>query len=394
MASTNVTDVAYVKETVAGTTPASPDFQRLPVTGCNLAEQFTTAVSEALRKDRMVDDLIIVDMDVNGGIPFELTYEAFKPMLISLLQGGAAISTVAIADATDLSITASTKTLGATTTDFLTSNVKVGQFIKIAGFTTAGNNGLFRVASVAQHAVVLEDPLSSLVDEVAGDPVDVTGLCYRNGIAVPDSYTFRKSFSIPGKPEAIFYYRGCQISGMTFNFATGSILNGEMTVTGLTAQGTTTALSGETIDEVADYTLLNSVSSITSLRLEGLPSNAFFSSLNLTVDNGANPQKGLAQLGARGIANFTLNITGTVELYFEDLSVYNIFKSSTGFLMSFTLEDGDGNIMVLTMPKTKFETLTEPVPGKDQFLMESGSIRALRDSVTNCMIQVDFFPAA
>lgn len=394
MASTNVTDVAYVKETVAGTTPASPDFQRLPVTGCNLAEQFTTAVSEALRKDRMVDDLIIVDMDVNGGVPFELTYEAFKPMLISLLQGGAAISTVAIADATDLSITASTKTLGATTTDFLTSNVKVGQFIKIAGFTSAGNNGLFRVASVAQHAVVLEDPLSLLVDEVAGDSVDVTGLCYRNGIAVPDSYTFRKSFSIPGKPEAIFYYRGCQISGMTFNFATGSILNGEMTVTGLTAQGTTTALSGETIDEVADYTLLNSVSSITSLRLEGLPSNAFFSSLNLTVDNGANPQKGLAQLGARGIANFTLNITGTVELYFEDLSVYNIFKSSTGFLMSFTLEDGDGNIMVLTMPKVKFETLTEPVPGKDQFLMESGSIRALRDSVTNCMIQVDFFPAA
>lgn len=394
MASTNVTDVAYVKETVAGTTPATPSFQRLPVTGCNLAESFTTAVSEALRKDRMVDDLIIVDMDVNGGVPYELTFEAYRPMIVSLLQGGAPVATVAIADATDLSIVASTHTLASTTTDFEAANIIQGMFLKISGFTTAGNNGVFRVASVAEHAVVLEDPLSSLADEAAGDSVDVSGLCYRNGIAAPDSYTFRKSFSIPGKPEAIFYYRGCQISAMTFNFATGSILNGEMTVNGLTGEGTTSAISGESIAGVPEYTLMNSVNSLTRVRLTGLPANAFFSSLNLTVDNGANPQKGLAQLGARGIANFTLNITGTVELYFEDLSVYTIFKNSQGFLMSFTLQDGDGNIMVLTMPKVKFETLTEPVPGKDQFLMESGSVRALRDATTNCQIQVDFFPAA
>lgn len=393
MASTNTLDVAYVKETVAGTTPNTPAFQRLPVTGCALAEQFSTAVSDAIRKDRMVDDLVVVDADINGSVDYELSFAAYRPMLISLLQTASPVSTVNIS-ASDVVVAPVGKTLTTTAGDFVAGGVKVGQLVRLSGFAQAKNNGVFRVVTVTAKVLTLADPGNKLTAEAAGASVKIAGTCYRNGSDVPDSYTFRKSFNIPGKPAAVFYYRGCQISAMSFQFAQRSILKGGMSVVGMTAEGTTTALAGESLTDVAEYTVMNSVSSVSALTLEGLPDSAFFSSLSLTVDNGANPQKGIAQLGARGIANFTQNITGSVELYFEDLAVYNIFKAAQAFHMSIVLQDGAGNMIAITLPKCKFESLSEPVSGKDQFLMESASIRALRDSTTNCQIQIDFFPVS
>ncbi|MGE4486370.1 MAG: phage tail tube protein [Synergistaceae bacterium] len=391
MASTNVTDLAYVKETVAGTTPDNPTFQRLPVKGVDLTDNIATATSEVLRKDRQIDDLVVVDLDVNGPVPYELTYAAFKPMMTALLQGGAAVADVSIAAATDIAAVSTSSQFTSTTTDFVSEGIVVGCYIRVAGFATAANNGVFKVTTVAANAITVD---GTLTDEAATPAITIDAECYRNGSEVPDSFTFRKSFDAPGGVESIFYYRGCQISAMTMDFASGSILSGEMTVTGMTSEATDTPLTGESINDVAAYTLMNGVSSVTKVDLPGLPATAFFSTLSLTVDNNVNAKKGIGQLGARGLANFTVNVTASIEMYFEDLALYNKYKNSTPFSVAFILEDGDGNIMVISMPKCKFEELTEPVSGKDQFLMENGSLRALRDAgVTNCTIQFDFFPA-
>lgn len=393
MSSTNVLDLSYVKETEEGVTPSNPTFQRLPITGCNLKDNISTKESEAIRKDRMTDDLIVVDAEVNGPIPYELSYTAYKPFMQSLVQASAASATVAVVDATDLSINATTKALESTTTDLAAAGIIVGMKLRITGFTEAGNNGIFPVTAVTANSVTLGAEDGVLVTEAAGDAVDLDGLCYRNGIAAPDTYTFKKDISVPGKTPSMFYYRGCQISMMSFNFETGEILKGEMGVNGMSAEARTSALTGESIDDTAAYTIMNSVSSITNIDITGLPETAFFKKLDLTIDNNANLKKGIGQLGARGIANFKLKVTGSIEMYFEDLSLYNIYKAATPFSLSFTLEDGDGNQIVFTLPKVKFEELDEPIGGGDEFLMEEGSIKALRDTVTNCMVQFDFFPA-
>lgn len=391
MASTNVTDLAYVKETVAGTTPDTPTFQRLPITGVDLSDNITTAVSETLRKDGQIDDLVVVDLDVNGPIPYELCFGPYKPLLTSLLLGGAAIADVAIAAATDIAAVAATSQFTSTTTDFVSEGVVLGCYIKVAGFVNAGNNGVFKVTAVEANALTVD---ATLTEEAATPAINIDAECYRNGAEVADSYTFRKSFSVPGKDEAIFYYRGCQISAATLEFASGAILKGEMSVTGLTSEATTTPITGESINEVASYQIMNGVSSVTKVDLPGLPADAFFRTLNLSIDNNVNPQKGIGVLGARGLANFTRNVTASIEMYFEDLTLYDKYKSSAPFSVAFTLQDGDGNIMVISMPKCKFEELSEPVGGKDEFLTEEGSLRALRDATTNCTVQFDFFPAA
>lgn len=392
ISSTNYTDFSYVKETTPGTTPDTPAFQRLPVTGVNLSDSLAAAVSEVIRSDRQTDDLVIVDSEVGGDCNYELSYAAFKPIIASLLQGGDLVTIDQAAS--DVTVTASTKTFSsAGTINFATAGLLPGCRIRVAGFTNAANNGVFKVATVTAGAFTVEE---TITDEAAGNAVTFDVSFVRNGAEDMDTYTFRKQINAPSASNAIFYYRGCAINTMSFEFASGSILNGSFGVMGRTSEGTDTEITGETIADVASYRIMNGVSSVTSIDISGLPATTAFSSLSLNVDNQINAAKAIGVLGAADLAPFSLKVTADIEIYFEDLSMYDAYKDSTEFSLGFTLEDAsvNPNIMTIDLPKCKFEELSEPVDGKDAFLMESGSLRALRHATLNHMIQVCFFDAA
>jgi hypothetical protein len=385
-ASTNQTSLSYIEEVTPGVTPASPQFQILPTTGGAPSGKITTTTSQVIRRDRQIDDLVPTDSEVGGEIKYELAYGPFKPLIAALLEGPTVVVDIA---GTDLFVTGP-DTFGSTTTDFDVEEVVVGMNIRVMGFTTAANNGIFKVLSVAPNEIVVD--ASTLVSEIAGDSVTIDAECVRNGAETPKSYTFLKFVEGITTP-AYFYYTGCQVSKMNFDFQTGAILAGSLELVGLEEIPTTTAKAGQGLVDVASYSLLNSVSSITKIDIQGLPVDTSFSSLNLTVDNGITRAKAIGVLGAVDVAAFTLNVTAAIALYFNDLSTYQLYVNAQAFSIAFTLEDNDGNIMVVSLPKCKFEELDAPIDGKDSFLMLNGSLRALRDDVTNSTIQVDFFDA-
>jgi hypothetical protein len=392
ISTTNYVQFSYIKETVPGETPATPQFQKIPVKSVGLSDNITTSTSEVIRDDRQTDDLTIVDAEVSGDCNYELSYSPFKPLIVSLLQGGALISVSEAGSDVTVAQTGSTYT-SAATINFGTSGLLPGMKVRVAGFTDPANNGIKTVVTATAGVLTVEE---TLADEAAGDSVTFDVECVRNGAETMDTYTFKKKINAPGATNAFFYYRGCAINKMSFDFATGAILTGAMGLIGRTAEARTSDLTGEqTPLEVPSYRIMNSVSSITSITATGLPTTAEFSNLNLTIDNQAKAAKAIGTLGAADIAPLSLQVTGDIELYFEDLSLYNIYKAATEFALSFTLEDATAsqNIMVIDLPKCKFNELSEPVDGKDAFLMESGSLTALRDATNNYTVQFSFFDA-
>jgi len=386
--STNRTDLAYVEEVTPGTTPVTPTFQSLPVTGNGLQTQIATAVSEAIRNDRQTDDLIAVDEDSTGSTPFELTFEAWSPFLVALLQGLA--PTVLNVSGSDVSVTSGTNTYttsGAVDFSTLTPNM----FVNVSGFTDAANNGPKQVVSSTATDLIVTDV--NLVTVGAGDAVSFDAASYRNGAEAAQTYSFRKSVEPSGGVESIFYFRGCEIGQMVFNYETAAILTGSMDIIGLTSEGTITPIAGETITDVASYSLMNSVTSVASIEVTGLPVSTEFMTLNLSINNNINPAKAIGTLGAIDLASFTLDPTGDIEIYFEDLSAYNLFRASQSFSLSIALVDAVGNTIVMSMPYCKFETLEEPIPGKDEFMMQNGTFRALRDPTYDYTLQFDIIPA-
>lgn len=387
--STNKTDISYVIESTPGTTPTTPSFQLLPTTGGGPMGENTTAVSEVIRSDRQIDDLVLVDQDVNGAISKELSYTPYKPLIISLLQDDTP-NTINIVDATDIGVT-SPSTFTSSTTSFVTSGVVKDSFFKASGFANAENNGVFRVETVTANSITVSS--TTLTTEAAGVTVTFNGISYRNGTKnPPDSYTFLKRVITPVETSH-FYYAGCQISGMTFNFTTGSILNGEMQIVGLEETITDTPLAGQTVTNVPSYQIMNSVTSLLRMKVGGISADAVFSTLNMNINNNINAAKGISYLGAAALASFTLDITNEMEVYYEQKTIYDNYKAGNAFDIEMVLDDGDGNNIGIFLPNCKMETLETPIPGKDEFFMANGSIRALRDATENYMVQFTFMDA-
>lgn len=85
MASTSETRLAYVPETTWGTTPATPVFTNARFTGESLTPDLQTVVSNEIRPDRNVTDLIQVGQNAGGDVVFELSYGAFDDWIESVM---------------------------------------------------------------------------------------------------------------------------------------------------------------------------------------------------------------------------------------------------------------------------------------------------------------------
>ena len=400
ISSTNYVDFSYAPETVAGVIDnnAPTVFQKLPITSVGITDNLSTAKSEVIRSDRMTDDLVVVDSEVSGDCNYELSYAPYKPIVTSLFQNGNRITVSA--SITDVEF--ATHTFNGT--GFTAAGVVPGIWLKMSGFVTNPTyNTYFKVASTTNTTIVVDDP-----DDILGadETATVTGTVsyIRNGAAAPDTYTLRKDLTPPGGSSSVLYYKGCIVNSMSFTFEPGAILSGSTNFMGRTteanaavAEGGTT-LTSVSLTDVASYRIMNGVSSLTEVRVSGLPAGTEFSNVNLTVDNQINAAKAIGVLGAAELAAFSLMVNADMEIYFQDLSIYNIYKTAGSFSVDLVIADNPtatglpaGNVLIISMPKCKFEELSEPVDGKDNFLMESGSFTALRDATNNFMIQACFF---
>ena len=385
---TNYTGISYIEEVTEGETPATPAFQLLPTTGGSPVSNITTAVSEVIRADRQTDDLTVVDSEVGGDINYELSYDPYKPFMLALMQNNTT-SSIAVSSATVDGV------------DFTV--------ISLAGIEGLVNNGdIFQVSSVLDPVIdgsytCIDNSVENKITIYPAMPDTMTAqsdieltatTIVTNGSDAPKSYTFKKE-AVNNGASSYWYYRGIKINTMNWNFATGSILNGSFNVVGLTEDATNTPIPGETELPVPDYSIMNSVTSIGTIYLEGVSlGTCSFESLDLVYDNQITAAKSIGKLGACATASYSVNITGSVEIFFQDLSLYNKFLNAESFSVSIILDDADGNTIGMNLPKCKFETLDTPIDSKDQFLKQSGSFKALRDSTDNYMFKLSLVDAA
>lgn len=87
MVDSSQTRLAYITEVTYGTTPASPVFKNQRFVSESLNANIENIVSNEIRADRNVTDLIQVGANAGGAVDFELSYGSFDDWLESLMYG-------------------------------------------------------------------------------------------------------------------------------------------------------------------------------------------------------------------------------------------------------------------------------------------------------------------
>lgn len=188
MSDTNRVAIGIVEESTFGVVPSSPAFQSLRITGTpNLAYEPQTIVSNEIRSDRQVADLILVGAQAGGDIGMEMSFAAFDTILEAALDNtwtragykknlasGTPITEVTAADDTFAVASggASFIAKGILWTRGFTKNVNNGT----DGVVSAGaNGGIHLIVSSTATTVVVS---SGLADETppAGAEMSLVGI--------------------------------------------------------------------------------------------------------------------------------------------------------------------------------------------------------------------------
>jgi hypothetical protein len=176
--STNRVAIAKVRETTFGVTPTTPAFKAIRQTSSSLAVNPQTVISNEIRSDRQVPDLILVGVQAGGDIAGEMSFQTMDDDLEEALQG-------TWGNLPSQAVTALTTT---TATVALGTPFKAQMLVLASGFATAANNGLFVVSSSGATTVVF--PTASFTAEAsppAGATIRVVGFQAASGDIVADT---------------------------------------------------------------------------------------------------------------------------------------------------------------------------------------------------------------
>lgn len=508
-ADANTTNLAYCLEDSFGVLPADPEFTTLRLTGETLAHAKTTVVSEEIRSDRQVPDMVKVGADASGAFNLEFSRDEYIPFLEAVLCG-------TFTTFTSGAVSATTATSGQTLTgaagDF--DDIPVGGWVKVTGGATTANNGLKRVVGKNNDGSVLTFAAGSFTaNETANFTVATSDL--RNG-TTRRSYTFERDIVNAAGAHAFQRYRGCVIGKATLSVESKKIVTGSFEVMGkygetaslslntrelVAATGTLTAAGNPSADDTvtvagrtytfkaslsgADQVLIGADASATLDNLiaaingaagagttygngttahatvtaaagsgdtmvvtavtGGTAGNALATTeassvlswgaatltggvaheyapatdnpvingtshvlglhygdaamsdkakmISFALDNGLRGKDALGEEGNFEIGLGTFNVTGRLQIYFNDNTVYQALIAHDDVSLSFLLTDDDGDSIAFTFPRIKFGNGNPNAGAINTDVMLDIDFQAIRDPESGKTMIVNKFDA-
>lgn len=387
----NSVALRYIEEATLGTTPATPALTSIRFTSEDLNFNVEFESSEEIRSDRMRSDTIQVGASADGKIEGELSYATYDDF-IEGAQFSSWLTTGAAMVETDISInktagTPNTYALETAAGDFTANSWVVGQFVSVAGFAVAGTFWA-QIVSLAALSMVIR-PLSDEVDEAAGASITITPLNFiRNGVE-RHSYTIQKAFTDLTAPE-YQNFLGSVVDKMMLKLETKSILTVEFEFVSTSAEMTETQFAGATFNAANTNDVMNAVGNVASITFDGDPGAApyYFNNLELEVNNNVRGQEAVGTLGFIGVVPGRQEINGKLELYFENSSLFDKFRATTAFALSFMVADASGKRYILTIPRAKYTSMEIVAGGLDEDIFASAEFEGLIDSTGTYQFQI------
>ena len=396
--------VRYGEEVTWDAVPAIA-FQDVRLTGESFAEQKTRTRPEEIKADGFVSHALTTQVQATGGLNFALSFGTYDDLLEGLLNGDFTTDLTLDAITTDVTVDATLAVSGGigftSTLSGKFDSIAEGQWIRVSGWVApdAGVNGIYRVTNVeAGASPELE------VSATAGDGATLAaedgaesvgaeffrGKMLRNGVSF-HSYFFEKQLS-----SALFLvYSGSYISDGNLTAQVGGFLEGTFNfLCASEASGTSSAGTGPS-NPAPTGRVIDTVAGFSNLEQNDVAISAVVQGISWTVTkNNARAQYGLGQAEAQGMARGTIDINGTMSVYFTDFVLYDLYKAETDQIISFRALDDTGEGYIFTLPGVTLMNPTIVAGGPDtdvvsEFVLEGNGGSGDYDGV---VLQVDAIP--
>lgn len=285
-------------------------------------------------------------------------------------------------------ITAEASGLGSTVLDFTTFGLVIGEWVKVGGsaageqFATAVNNDFCRISAISANDITFDIvPAGWATDAGTSKTISVFfGDVLRNG-STQRSLTIERQY-LDHSPVSYEYISGLVANRFSLSLDAQKIATYSVDYMGQTGTTTTTRASGATDLPASTGDVLNTSSNVGRLGFNGsvIGSPNYMMSATIQVDNNSRYQNAIGNIGAVAIGTGEFAVTGTMDFYFGNTSIYEAVLSNTAVSLDFRVGRGDGNkpALLFDLPRVKFASGSPSVQGKNQDVRMSAGYQAIR----------------
>ena len=386
----------YIKEVTFGTTPvasAADPMLKMRLTQNSIISVRDSFTSEELRGDQQISDLRLGAKAASGDINFELSYLSMDDFLEAAL-GGTWTTTGDPDSGTDWDVTGAgggDAVVSQVAGTDLTTLVVVGDFIRMSGWATAGNNGTFEISVVTDaDTITVLDPSNVMVNEAVGATVVIellSGATLKSGLGQP-SFTIENQYNDVGfdADSQFLVYEGMTVNTLSLTVVPNGIVTGAFGFIGEaprdSAFSTTSLGASFEEDRVEPSPQTSPMDAFSGQVDEGATSDIMtITSIELTLTRNLNPEFVIGKDRTVRITPGRNNVTGTVTAFFEDKILLEKFLAETESSLKFTTLDTAGNQIEWFLPRVKYTGGDNSVTAEGAILV-SLPFQALLDDVT------------
>jgi len=385
MSDANRVQLAYVEESAFGAQETGSALQILRYNNESLSHDMATVVSEELRSDRQISDIVRVGLSASGDITFELSYGSHDTLLKSALLSSGWSTERKVTNSVSISASSVDNSFNDAGSGF--GNFSAHQWIYVTGFANAANNGFFKLASAT--AAKLTVSTGTLVTEAASENITVQmGSQITNGTTL-DSYNFEKDFKDLSNVLALF--KGMCINSLTLNIPADGIITGGFGFIG-SAEEALTATGGSEYTAVTTTKVMTGANHVPEI-LENLSDIAILD-LSLSLNNNLRTRMQVGTLGVASIGVGSIDLTGSLTLNLANATLYNKFLNQTVTSIALAVRDTVGNGYVIELPAVKITSGKRSAGGINTDVIGEFEFKAYMDSTESITIRIARFPIA
>lgn len=213
----------------------------------------------------------------------------------------------------------------------------------------------------------------------------------KNGV-VKRSYTIQKKVA---DLTPVFYenFTGCRFGSLDISLKSGEFVTASTSVMGKASTIGSAIITGQTTAAEITTTPFNAIGNIQAILDNGATSTELYRSMTINMNNNLRMLMAIGNLGPVEINYGVFDVTGNIEFYFQNSTVYNRLINNTSFSMAIRIQDSTGDYYNFKFPKMRLETGEITAGGLDQDMIVTCTYRAIYDPVALCTVEIEKFDA-
>jgi hypothetical protein len=385
MANSNQVGIALWEESTFGTLPVTQVLKQIRFASDSLAKRTSSAISQEIRSDRQIADIVRMDIGAGGDLSGEFSYSgavavsSAQDLLIEAALQSADWSAVVTNTGTYSATAGVISASGGTNPE---TSIAVGDWVRLkdsAGTPQLQGYYLVTARDAVGHTITVTPSITHAVTEIE------RGSYIKNG-------TTDRSFSIErshGDLASVFeQYAGMKVEGWSVSFASGAISSQSFNLVGKTETSASATMGDGANTAHATGEVMNGVDNVYAIRENHTSLGSVVRSVSFAVSNNLFPRGAIANLGPVSMGSGSCNVSGSLSIYFENNTLLDKYRNWTTTSLTLVLSDSAGNAYCIFLPSVKLSEASANAPGLNQDVIASFSFQAKRDSTYGEMIRI------